>query len=325
MSAEETRARDASVCICTYNGAARIGMVIEALAAQIQPLDTWELLVIDNASTDATSEVAARLIKEKLGGRGRVVRDEKSGLSFARARAAQEAQGEIVCFLDDDNIPEPDFVRNAIQAFRGHPKAGMIGGKVTPRWECNPTPLALAVANFALAICDRGNIPFCYEGIATGPVGAGMCIRTRVLRELFSNNAFSQIPDRKGNALGASGDTALVVLAHQAGWEVWYEPSLQIAHLIPARRMQKDYLLRLYDGFGRSNIHVRALSDYKARIKLLRVAIGLKDFGRWISRKLTGPSKQLRQQHPDVVDDLHELQQRMTLSRALEAIWPKTD
>jgi glycosyltransferase involved in cell wall biosynthesis len=315
----------ATVAICTYNGAARIGMVIEDLAVQTQPFETWELLVIDNASTDGAGEVAHKFIKEILRGRGRVVREERPGLSFARARAAQEAQGEIICFLDDDNIPEPDFVRNAIQAFGEHPKAGLIGGKVAPRWECDPTPLALAVADYALAICDRGKDSFRYEGIASGPVGAGMCIRTCLLRELYSDNALSQITGRKGNALGASEDTALVVRVHQAGWEVWYEQSLHIAHLIPAGRMQKEYLLRLYDGFGRSDVHVRALHDAKARIKLLRVAIGLKDFGRWISRKLTGPSKQLRQQHPDVAKVLHELEQRMTLSRSLEAIWPKAN
>jgi glycosyltransferase involved in cell wall biosynthesis len=315
----------ASVCICTYNGAQRIGAVLEALAIQTQPKESWEVLVIDNASNDGTGEVADQLIKEKLGGCGRVVREEQPGLSFARARAAQEARGEIICFLDDDNIPAPDFVKNAIQAFGEHTKAGMIGGKVTPRWECNPTPLALAVANYALAICDRGNVSFRYEGIASGPVGAGMCIRTGLLRELFSDNALAQIPDRKGNALEASGDTALVVRAHQAGWEVWYEPSLVIAHAIPERRIQKDYLLRLYDGFGRSSIHVRALHDGKVRIKLLRIAVGFKDLGRWAFRKLTGPSKQLRQQHPDVANDLHELEQRMTLSRSLEAIWPKAN
>jgi glycosyltransferase involved in cell wall biosynthesis len=315
----------ATVAICTYNGAARIGMVIEALATQTQPFETWELLIIDNASTDGTGAAAAKFIKANLGGRGRVVREEQPGLSFARARAAQEAQGEFICFLDDDNIPAPDFVKNAVQVFRDHPRAGMIGGKVTPRWECNPTPLALAVAGYALAICDRGKVSFRYEAITCGPVGAGMCIRASLLRELYSDNVFSQITGRKGNAMGASEDTALVVRVHQAGWEVWYEPCLVITHVIPQRRIQKDYLLRLYDGFGRSDVHVRALHDCKARIKLLRAAIGLKDFGRWISRKLTGPSKPLRQQHPDVADDLHELEQRMTLARSLEAIWPRSN
>src|SRR5580704_8967188 len=90
----------ASVCICTYNGGARIGMVIEALAAQTQPLETWELLVVDNASTDGTGDSVNRLVKKMLGGSGRVVHEEQLGLSFARSKAAREARGEIVCFLD---------------------------------------------------------------------------------------------------------------------------------------------------------------------------------------------------------------------------------
>ena len=76
----------ASVIICTYNGAARIAMVIEALALQTQASETWELLVIDNASTDDTGAVTERSLQEKLAGHGRVVREERPGLSFAAAQ-----------------------------------------------------------------------------------------------------------------------------------------------------------------------------------------------------------------------------------------------
>ena len=146
----------ATICVCTYNGAARIGLVIKALASQTQPSGTWELLVIDNASTDGTAEVCSSLFQMFAQIHGRVVREERPGLSCARARAAREARGEILCFLDDDNIPAPTWVEMAIQAFAAQPKTGVIGGKVLARWEVPPTPLAEAVAPFALAICDLG-------------------------------------------------------------------------------------------------------------------------------------------------------------------------
>ena len=153
----------ATVAICTYNGASRVAAVLVALARQTLSPDDWELLVIDNASNDGTTEIAQRLIADLLGGRGRVVREPQPGLSFARARAAKEARGEILCFLDDDNIPNPEFVANTVQAFLAHPRAGALGGKVLPVWETPPSALAQAVQDFALAICDRGEEAFRYE------------------------------------------------------------------------------------------------------------------------------------------------------------------
>ena len=117
----------ATVSICTYNGAARIGDVLAALARQTLDRNEWELLVIDNASTDGTAEVCSSLFEKFAQLHGRVVREEQPGLSFARASAARAALGEIICFLDDDNIPEPDFVAAARQAFAERPRAGVIG------------------------------------------------------------------------------------------------------------------------------------------------------------------------------------------------------
>jgi glycosyltransferase involved in cell wall biosynthesis len=91
-----TRQLKASVCICTYNGASRIGAVLEALVIQTAPRAIWELLIIDNASTDGTCNVANRLIEQFLGGHGRVIAESRPGLSFARARAGREARGEVL-------------------------------------------------------------------------------------------------------------------------------------------------------------------------------------------------------------------------------------
>jgi glycosyltransferase involved in cell wall biosynthesis len=312
-----------SACICTYNSASRIRAVLEALAIQTQPKESWEVLVIDNASTDGTGEVANRFIKEKLDGCGRVVREEQPGQSFARARAAREACGEIICFLDDDNIPAPDFVKNAIQAFKKLPQAGALGGKVLPVWESMPSALALAVQDFALAICDRGNKAFSYDA-RLGPVGAGLCIRAELLRKIYQEGeATAAVSGRKGKDCGGGDDLAIAVLVWRMGFERWYEPSLLVRHLLPEARMQKDYLLRLYAATGRSQAAVRRLSDWKARSPLAWL-IGLKDLCRWQLCQWCGPSPELRQRHPEIATDLHYLNQSMTLGRARKALsWPR--
>ena len=313
-----------TVAICTYNGAQRIRAALEALAIQTQPKKSWEVLVIDNASTDGTGEVADQFIKEKLGGCGRVVREEQPGLSFPRASADREARGEVICFLDDDNIPAPDFVAAVIQAFSERPRAGVIGGKVLPRWETKPTPLAEAVAPFALAICDLGKAPRLFDGLGGGIVGAGMCVRREVLKVVFlSRLSPKPVTDRTGTNLISGGDLAISIAARQMGYECWYEPSLVIQHLLPASRMKKDYLLRLYEGIGRGQAAIRRCYDWKARSPLAWL-IGFKDYCRWRLGQWRGPSPELRHQHPAVAGDLHDLHQIMTFGRARQALsWPR--
>lgn len=312
-----------SVVICTYNGAGRISVVLNALACQTHDRNDWELLVIDNASNDNTCELVKGIIQQIHGGRGRVVREERSGLSFARARAAQEARGEILCFLDDDNIPAPHFVSAVIEAFAQRPTAGVIGGKVLARWETEPTPLALAVAPFALAICDLGDSPQRIDTPGGGIVGAGLCVRADLLQKIFASSTLAtMVTDRKGSSLISGGDLAISIVARQFGWECWYVPTLQIEHVLPAGRMDKNYLLRLYDGIGRGQAAARKCYDWKMRTPLAWL-IGLKDFCRWQLGQWRGTSLRLKHQHPEIADDLHALHQKMTLGRARQALsWP---
>jgi glycosyltransferase involved in cell wall biosynthesis len=308
----------ATVAICTYNGAARIAQVLKALAAQTRPAADWETIVIDNASSDGTGAVAAELMARLLPGSGRVIREDAAGLTFARQRAAREARGSILCFLDDDNIPAPDFVANAIRTFSTRPNAAAIGGKVRAEWERPPSPLALEVQDFALAICDRGDQAFCYER-NVGPVGAGLCIRTAVLGKIYGGEAAAaEVIGHKGKACGAGDDIAIGVLAWQLGYECWYEPSLVITHQLPSSRMNKDYLLRLYESIGRGQAAVRRLHDWRARNPVLRPLIGAKDFGRWVKGRMAGPPRAAAQ--TETARDLHDLNQRLLWGRAMQAL-----
>lgn len=314
----------ATIAICTYNGATRIGGVLRALAAQTRPELMCEVLVVDNASTDGTGDTSGRLIRELLAGGGRVVPEPLAGLSHARACAAREARGEIICFLDDDNLPDPDFVEQAVAAFRSHPQAGAVGGRVLPQWDSPPTPLAEAVAPFALAICDQGPNPRRLDDPAGGIVGAGLCIRTDLLRRIFASPALaSSVTDRKGSNLISGGDLAICILARKTGWETWYIPSIQIRHCLPPGRMEKKYLLRLYEGIGRGQAALRGIYDWKARTPLAWL-IGLKDLFRWQLGNWRGPASGLRHQHPAIAGDLHDLHQVQTLGRARQALaWPR--
>ncbi len=314
----------ASVCICTFNGSARIEPVLLALARQTVSPGEWELLVIDNASTDGTGAVAERVIRERLGGRGRVVLELTAGLSHARARAAREAQGDIICFLDDDNVPEENFLESTVQAFAERPRAGVIGGKVIARWEVSPTPLAEAVAPFALAVCDLGEKQLLLDGRGGGIVGAGISVRRGLLQDIYSQSGLAaKVTGRKGGNFMSGEDLVISIVARKLGWEIWYVPTMKLAHCLPAGRMDKNYLLRLYEGIGRGQFAVRRIYDWKARTPLAWL-IAAKDFARWLAGRRRLVATDLTRQYPAIAGDLHDLNQALTLGRARQAFsWPR--
>ncbi|MBW7908501.1 MAG: glycosyltransferase family 2 protein [Kiritimatiellae bacterium] len=305
-----------SVCICTFNGAERIPLVLEALGQQTDSTARWDVLVVDNASTDQTPTVVAESLARNLPDRGCYIREEQAGLMYARRTASRRARGEYIAFLDDDNIPAPDYLAKLLALLPLHPNAGVIGGRVWADWVGEPTPLGKAVASFALAVCERGDVPFAYGDVTSGPAGAGLTVRRSLLEAIFEDAQIAaQMVGRIGSALGGSDDTAIVVRAHQRGLEVRYEPSLVLEHRIPTARTTPEYLLRLYEGIGRGQADLRLLFDWKARNPLLRRLIALKDGLRWIWRGLRGAPPALRREFGALADDVHALHQRQVFGR----------
>ncbi|MDA1044742.1 MAG: glycosyltransferase [Verrucomicrobia bacterium] len=311
----------ATLAICTHNGEARLPDVLQALLAQTAPPNTWEVVVIDNASTDQTGEVCKRYADRHLP--VRVAREERPGLSYARARAAREARAPIVCFLDDDNIPDARFVHEAIALFATTPKMGVAGSRVIPRWQSPPSALALAVADFALAICDIGDTPAQITGRAEGVVGAGLCVRTALLAEIHEtllSKTGETITDRKGQNLIGGGDTAICILAQQRGHECWYQPALRIEHIIPDSRTHPEYLKRLYAGIGRGQACLRGLTDSRARHPLMRRMLATKDFARYIKKRLGGPDFRVSAYDEITTDSMHELEMTLIWARAKQLL-----
>lgn len=310
-----------SVAICTYNGAERIALVMEALGRQTRRAMDWEVLVVDNASTDETARIADQALAHHLPDRGRRIHEPQPGVMFARRRATLEARAELIAYLDDDNIPAPDYVDQAIAIMQRHPEAGIAGGKVLAQWLGTPTPLGEAAAPFALAIRDRGEQPFAYPEITGGPDTAGMVARTALLRTIFTDTHLARkITGRKGKSLISGEDTAIVIRAHQLGYDCRYEPQLVIYHRLPASRSSLDYLLRLYEGIGRGQASMRPLLDAKAHNPLLALLIASKDGGRWLVRSLRGTPPTLRKERGALADDFHRLYQAQVWGRFVQGL-----
>lgn len=253
-----------TVAICTYNGENRLPDVLNRLRSQINVEQiSWEIIVIDNNSNDNT----AKVVQEYISTWSEVfpikyIFEPKQGLAFARQRAINEANGTFVGFLDDDNWPTPNWVAAAYSFGQEHPKAGAYGSKIHGDFEVTPPENFSRISPF-LAI-GGGKNPICYTSSDYKysyknvlPPGAGIVVKKQAWLESVPENLFLQ---GRVSGLKLPGDDIEAFLhIKNAGWEIWYNPEMQISHRIPKWRLDKDYLLGLMRGIGLSRYHTRML------------------------------------------------------------------
>jgi glycosyltransferase involved in cell wall biosynthesis len=248
-----------TVAIPTYNGAIRLPKVIEHLQAQVDLEGLkWEIIIVDNNSQDSTSELVNQYQENwNYPFTLRYVLEEKQGAGFARARAIVEAQGDIVGFLDDDNLPAVNWVIEAYRFLQAYPKAGAIASQIHGKFEVAP-PESLKPILFYLAITERGDNPHVYEPRRIGfPPSAGLVVRRNAWKDNVPTNLF--LVGRVGSSMLGSEDAEALFYIHKVGWEIWYNPAMEVEHIIPAWRLERNYLTSLMRGVGLARHHLRML------------------------------------------------------------------
>jgi glycosyltransferase involved in cell wall biosynthesis len=234
-----------SVVVCTHNPRVDyLARTLQSLRRQSLAPDSWELLVIDNAST---SPVGAGLVEwHPL---GRVVREGELGLTHARMRGISEAFAPLLVFVDDDNVLSPTYLADAMRIADELPFLGAWGGQVVGEFE-SPAPKWLRPYLSFIAVKDCrepiwSNEPF-HE--AAAPIGAGMCIRRGVARrysELVATDPIRVLLGRRGGQLSGCEDTDMALTAIDMGLGLGRFPQLVLTHIIPAGRMTEAYILKL--------------------------------------------------------------------------------
>jgi len=246
-----------SVILCTHNPRADyLAAVIHSLRIQTLPLGEWELLVVDNASETAVG------VDLSWHANARVLREETLGLVHARRMGVHEARGELLVFVDDDNVLGVDYLREAVAIARQHPEIGAFGGQIAPRFEIDPPAWTqpywpwLAIRLFT---CDRWSNQS--DDHAAMPCGAGMCVRRVVVQrwvERLASDPNRTALGRTGTRLLSGEDSDLAWTACDMGLGVGVFTALKMTHLIPARRLQESYILELVEGTAYSNVRLMA-------------------------------------------------------------------
>lgn len=287
-----------SVIICTHNPRTEyLSRTLEALRVQTMPMADWELLLIDNASRPAV----AASVSLTWHPNARHITEEVLGLTPARLRGIQEAQGELLVFVDDDSVLASSYLEAAIDIARSRPDLGCWGaGCIEPEYE-KPPPTWLALYDGALAIrrLDRdlwANIPALNHSL---PFGLGMCLRKGVALRyagLCQKDNVRRSLDRSGQSLASCGDTDIALLACVLGNGTAVFTGLKIIHLIPERRTTLQYMSRLLEGKAESQVVLSSIYGLdKDNISLQRLRIlKLKYLFFWIRYLASGCSVHFR-------------------------------
>jgi glucosyl-dolichyl phosphate glucuronosyltransferase len=236
----------ASVIVCTRNRAQSLEGSLARMIRQ-QPALAWELIVVDNASTDATATVVASIAEKATNVPVRHLLEEQMGLSHARNRGVAEARGAYLLFTDDDVLVEPGWVDALCAGFAEHDVAG-IAGKVVPNW-LSPPPRWLAGRTLGLlAITDFGDEPRDL-GEHEVPVGASMAIRASLLDPAVP--PFDPELGHRGTTYFAYEEYDLLLSLRQQGRLV-YRPDAVALHQINPERTTWPGMRRasLHNGYG---------------------------------------------------------------------------
>lgn len=259
---------EVSVIICTHNRADRLGDAIQSVLDQSSAGVPFELLVIDNRSTDGTRDVVERFGSDE---RVRYVPEPTLGLCHARNTGAREARGRYLAYLDDDATAGAGWLRAVVEAFAAIPEVGVVGGRVEPVWEAvRPGWLSDDVA-LSLTIVDWSTTPTVIADIQRRwLVGANMAIRADVLREV---GGFHPALDRVGNRMLSSGDVYLQKQIMARGYRCFYAPAMAVRHAVPASRLTKRWFRRRYYAQGLSDAVMQLLERHLTPRERVRTAV----------------------------------------------------
>jgi glycosyltransferase involved in cell wall biosynthesis len=244
-----------SVVVCTYNRADSLVKTLESVVSQSLPQGIdWEILVIDNNSSDETRRVAEDFCLQHPH-RVRYLFEPQQGVSHARNAGVRGARGEIVAFIDDDETADAQWLLNLTANLFSVEWAG-AGGRVMPQWngsrprwtQSESSFIAGPLAMFAPSI-DEGEL-------TEPPFGANMAFK----REMFDRfGGFRTDLGRVGKALLSGEDTEFGRRLLSAGLRLHYEPSAVTHHPVEESRLRRRYFLSWWFYKGKSDI--RELAD----------------------------------------------------------------
>ena len=237
-----------TAAVCTHNRAGFVSHAIDSLLRQSLPPSDYEIIVVDNGSTDETAALLQRYVEAPGDVTVRSYTAPAVGLSHARNLAVHGATGEVIAFLDDDAIASPNWLQALLDAYAAFPEAWIVGGRVEALWQAPRPDWLTDELLLHLAILDLGEQR---RPLRNGEevYGVNFSVRKQAFQEL---GLFNADLGRRGALLLGGEEVELQTRVLSRGKQIIYAPDALVRHVIPARRLSKRHFIGLAFGKGQS-------------------------------------------------------------------------
>jgi glycosyltransferase involved in cell wall biosynthesis len=254
-----------SVILPTYNRATLLRAAMDALLRQTAPPHSYEIVVVDNNSSDGTVEFLASFDDPRVVS----VKEPRQGLSYARNAGLAAARAPILALTDDDVEVAPDWIDTISTTMAAHPDADAVGGRVLPAWP-EDKPSWLTRTHWApLALQDHGDANRVFDRSSpVGLIGANVAFRRSVFERV---GTFSPAVQRVKDSIGSTEDHELLHRLYASGGRALYTPHMIVMTRVPRERCARAYHRRWHTGHGFFHALMRTDDVERSRVRVLGV------------------------------------------------------
>ncbi len=265
-----------SVIICCYNSALRLPQTLQHLAEQIIPEGFFvELILVNNASSDITVEVANK-IWDELKPKNielKIINEPKPGQMYARKTGVRNTKFECIIFCDDDNWLCEKYAFRAYQLISKNKTIGAAGGQnlASTNSDAYPKWFEEYKDKYGLGVPAKNSGDVSYK---TFVLGAGMVTRKTLFLEMFDDKYPSLLNGRNGEKLSTGDDFEYCKRLLLRGYSLYYDDKMILHHFIPKERLTLEYRQRLQYGIDEAG---KVLNEY--------------DRAHWFQKKIRNKNK----------------------------------
>jgi len=250
-----------TVIICTYNRSKYIGNLLESIAANDLPKSEYEILLVDNNCTDNTREICNAFAAAHPDVQFRYTVEPEQGLSAARNKGIKEAKGDIIVYIDDDALVDTWYLRIIVEYMSVHPEIDAVGGPIVPLYETEePQWMTCYTKELLCGYLYFGDKERTFPGDRY-PGGGNAAYRANVFEKV---GLFNTDLGRKGDSLMGAEEKDIFDKMSSQGMRFMYLPKMILHHIIPQKKLEKDYFDRLTLQIGKSE-HQRTLAIGKGK------------------------------------------------------------